>query len=184
MRKFLARRGLKAFTARYGYDVSYMNHMLDTSPSAFMKFAGVMKLAQHHEAAPKEALFAAKLIGALAEDCGPCVQLAIDMAREAGISAESIEAVLRSDRQSMDEATTLGFQFARALVRRSPDLDACRDAVRTRWGELGVIDLTFAVQVGRLFPMVKAGLGFAKTCQKVQVEDRTISVVKSLGEAA
>ena len=43
MRRFIARRALKAFSARYDYDVSYMNHMLNVSPAAFFKFAGLTK---------------------------------------------------------------------------------------------------------------------------------------------
>ena len=46
MRKFLARRALKAFGARYDYDVSYMHHMLDVLPSAFFDFAALTKLAE------------------------------------------------------------------------------------------------------------------------------------------
>ncbi len=65
-RRYFARRALKAFGARYDYDVSYLSHMLDVSPGAFFKFAGLNKLAQHREAAPKEAVYAAKLVGALA----------------------------------------------------------------------------------------------------------------------
>ena len=184
MRKLMARRGLKAFSIRYGYDASYMSHMLNVSPSAFMKFAAMMKLAQHNEAAPKEAMSAAKLVGALAEDCGPCVQLAVDMAREAGVPPGSLEAVLTRDRAAMDADTLLGFLFADTLVRRAPEEDAARDAVRAEWGEAAVIDLTLAVQIGRVFPMVKAGLGYAKACQRIQVGDQPVDVVKPVKEAA
>lgn len=184
MRKFIAKRGLNAFRARYGYDVSYMEHMLEMAPSAFFKFAATMKLAHHCDVAPANALFAAKLVGALAEDCGPCVQLVADMAREAGVPAQNIEAVLRSDRAGMDEDTATGFRFADALVKRAPDLDDARDAVRTWWGEAGIIDLTLGTQIGRIFPMTKAGLGFAKTCERVRIDDRTVDVVRTLEVAA
>jgi hypothetical protein len=45
MRRFIARRMLRAFTRRYGYDTSYMDMMLKESPAAFLKFAPVMKAA-------------------------------------------------------------------------------------------------------------------------------------------
>jgi hypothetical protein len=44
------------------------------------------------------------------------------------------------------------------------------------WGEKGVIDLTFSLQLGRMFPMVKAGLGFAKECRRVTVGDKAVDV--------
>jgi len=178
MLRFFAERGLKAFSERYAYDVSYMRHMLKVSPAAFFKFAKLTELSQHCEAAPKDALFAAKLVGAVTEDCGPCVQIAVNMAREAGVDPAQIEAVLKRDRAAMNEDAALGFQFADAVVRRAPSEDEVRDAVRTQWGEAAVIDLTLAVQIGRVYPMVKAGLGFAKTCGRVSIDDAPVDVVK------
>ena len=97
MRSWIARRTLRAFAKRYGYDVSYLLMMLNHSPAAFFKFAPVMKAAAHREAVPIDASFAAKIVGALAEDCGPCTQLVVDMALEAGMPRDQIEAVLRRD---------------------------------------------------------------------------------------
>lgn len=178
MRKFLARRTLKAFADHYHYDVSYMDHMLTVSPAAMFKFAKLTQLSQHREAAPVEATFAAKLVGALLEDCGPCVQLVVDMAAEAGVPLASTEAVLTRDAKSMDENTQVAFRFADALAHRSLELDEAREAVRLRWGDAGVIDLTLSMQIGRVYPMVKVGLGFGKTCQRVQVGDHPVDVMK------
>ena len=179
MRSWIARRGLRAFAKRYGYDVSYLEMMLNCSPAAFFKFAPVMKAAAHREAVPIDASFAAKLVGALAEDCGPCTQLVVDMALEAGMPRDQIEAVLRRAVSAMNEATTLGFRFADAVVRRAVEAeDEFRDAVRAQWGQKGVIDLTLALQMGRMFPMVKAGLGYAKECRRVAVGGNNVDVVK------
>jgi alkylhydroperoxidase family enzyme len=116
--------------------------------------------------------------GALAEDCGPCTQLCVDMALEAGMPKDQIEAVLRQDPPAMNSATVLAFRFADAVVRRSADDDEFRDAIRAQWGEKGVIDLTLALQMGRMFPMVKAGLGYAKECRRVTVDGHDVDVVK------
>jgi hypothetical protein len=178
MRSWIARRSLRAFAKRYGYDVSYLEAMLNESPAAFFKFAPIMKAAAHREAVPIDASFAAKIVGALAEDCGPCTQLVVDMALEAGMAKDQIEAVLRRDPRAMNDATMLGFRFADAVVRRSANDDEFRDAVRAQWGPKGVIDLTMALQLGRMFPMVKAGLGYAKECRRVSVNGHNIDVVK------
>ncbi|WOH46760.1 hypothetical protein [Bradyrhizobium sp. sBnM-33] len=178
MRSWIARRSLRAFAKRYGYDVSYLEMMLNESPTAFFKFAPIMKAAAHREAVPIDASFAAKIVGALAEDCGPCTQLVVDMALEAGMAKDQIEAVLRRDPRAMNDATMLGFRFADAVVRRSANDDEFRDAVRAQWGPKGVIDLTIALQLGRMFPMVKAGLGYAKECRRVSVNGHNIDVVK------
>jgi hypothetical protein len=178
MRSWIARRMLRATTKRYGYDTSCLEMMLRESPSAFFKFAPVMKAAGHREVVPIDASFAAKLVGALAEDCGPCTQLCVDMALEAGRQKDQIEAVLRRDLRAMSRDTVLGFRFADAVVQRTADDDEYRDAVCAQWGEKGVIDLTLALQMGRMFPMVKAGLGYTKKCRRVIVDGHNVDVVK------
>jgi hypothetical protein len=179
MRSWIARRTLRAFAKSYGYDVSYLLMMLNHSPAAFFKFAPLMKAAAHREAVPIDASFAAKIVGALAEDCGPCTQLVVDMALEAGMAKDQIEAVLRRDAKAMNEATTLGFRFADAVARRAVEAeDEFRDAVLAQWGQKGVIDLTLALQMGRMFPMVKAGLGYARECRRVAVGGNNVDVVK------
>lgn len=178
MFSWIARRTLRSMSQRYGYDTSYLDMMLDVSPSAFFKFAPLIFASRHREVVSVDASFAAKVTGALAEDCGPCTQLTVDMALEAGMPKEQIEAVLRRDPSAMNSETALGFRFADAVLRRSLDDDTCRDAVRARWGEKGIIDLTMALQMGRMFPMVKAGLGYAKECRQVSVDGQNIDVIK------
>ncbi len=179
MREWIARRFINRFGARYGYDVSYLHALLKASPRAFFRFTSVSGLARHAEAAPKAAIFAAKLVGAMTEDCGPCVQLGADMARAAGLADNEIAAILSRRAEDMSSDAALGFAFADAVARRDPAADAAREAVRARWGDKGVVDLTFALVTGRLFPMTKAGLGYANACSRVTVGDRAINVAKA-----
>lgn len=169
MMRFLGHRILDAFAKRHDYDVAYMRALLDASPSAFRKFGKVSALSRHREAVPVEASHAARLVGALVEDCGPCTQLVADMARGEGVPDEQIVAVLSGREASMTEPVTLAFHFARAVIDNAPELDELREDVRRQWGDKGVVDLTFATQMTRIYPMVKAGLGFAASCQQVKV---------------
>jgi alkylhydroperoxidase family enzyme len=178
MRRFIARKMIAAFGAKYRYDVSYMRAMLETSPTAFFRFLEATKLSRHAEAAPKAALAAARLVGAMSEDCGPCVQIVVDMAREAGVADADIAAILSRDIHAMSEDAAIGFVFADRVARRE-DADAIRDEVRTKWGDKGVLDLTFAVQGSRLFPMIKSGMGYAKECVRVTVGERPVAVAKA-----
>ncbi len=178
MFRFFADRWLKRFSNHYDYDVSYMRHMLEVSPSAFFKFSKLNGAAAHREAAPRDASFAASLVGAVAEDCGPCAQLVVNMAREAGMGRDQIGAVLTRNVSAMNGDTALGFRFAEAVIGRSPEADEVREAIRAQWGEKGVIDLTLNLQIGRLYPMVKAGLGYAKTCQRLKIDETPVEVVK------
>jgi hypothetical protein len=178
MRSWIARRMLHATSKRYGYDTSYLEMMLNESPSAFFKFASVMKAANHREIVPVEASFTVKIVGALSEDCGPCTQLCVDMALEAGMPRDQIEAVLRRDTRAMSDTNRLAYRFADAVIRRSSDDEEYRDAIRVQWGQKGVIDLTLALQMGRMFPMIKAALGYAKECRRVTVDGHNVDVIK------
>lgn len=178
MRQFLARTMLRAFRKRYDYDTSYLDYMLDKAPDAFFKFARINKIARYRQVVPPEAYFAAKLVGALAEDCGPCTQLVVDMALEKKVPGDQIEAILNRKSAAMNDDTVLAFRFADAVVRRSGAEDEAREAVRALWGDRGVIELTLALQIGRMFPMLKAGLGFARECRRVTVGQNNVDVVK------
>jgi hypothetical protein len=179
MRKWLAHRMLHRFGKHYNYDIRYIEALVTDAPDAFFRFSKVYAIANYRKVVPREAAFTAKLVGALHEDCGPCSQLVVDMALEAGVPKAQIEAVLRHDVPAMSKATALGFRFAIAVANRTADEDDAREAVRTEWGNQGVIELTFAVQVSRVYPMVKAGLGFAKECRRVVVEGHTVDVKKA-----
>ena len=174
MQKDRARSELQAFSAHYDYDVSYLEQILETAPEAYEGFMALTELARQRQAVPPQAFYAAKLLGALEEDCGPCIQLVVDMAREAGIAPAQIASVVTRDPEAMTPDTLLGFWFAESLLGRSPEADSAREAVRSRWGTAGVIDLTLGLQIGRIFPMVKTGLGFGKTCQRIKLGDEVV----------
>ena len=97
MLSWIAGHMLRRANKRYGYNTSGFEMMLAGSPAAFFKFARLAKAANHREVVPVEASFAAKIIGALAEDCGACTQLCVNMALEAGMPKDQIEAVLRHE---------------------------------------------------------------------------------------
>jgi len=166
------------FGKHYGYDVAFMLHMLETTPDVMGPFNGLSKMTDRGKAAPRDALMAAKLTGTLHEDCGPCAQLAVDMAREAGMAPDQIEAVLRGDRTAMSGETALGHRFAVAIVHRSDDADEAREAVRSAHGDAAVIELTLAAQVARLYLMIKSGLGYGLSCSRVTVGKREVAVAR------
>ena len=139
---------------------AYMTSFYRASPKAIRKMAGLHKLANHREVVPVEARFAAILVGELAEDCGPCVQIAVDQARKAGVPDDQIEAVLQAHQSAMSPDVGLAFRLARTVVTGTADADQLRQEVRDRWGEAGIVDLVVPMQVYRLYSMIKAGLGY------------------------
>lgn len=175
MMRWMVHRMLDRFARQWGYDVAYMRAMFDTSPAAFRKFGAVSRLSGHRETVPIAASHAARMVGVMTEDCGPCTQLCADMALAEGMAPDQISGVLLGDTSVMNADVALGFAFARALVERRAELADLREEVRRQWGDRGVIDLTFATQMTRIYPMVKAGMGFAKACGVIRVGSANVA---------
>jgi hypothetical protein len=181
MIRFLLHKFVTQFERRYDYDATYLHDLAEISPRAFWRFASVQLKLQSKTDAPRDALQAAAIGGALVEDCGPCVQIASDRAVEAGMSGETVRALLSGEPADAD--AQLGFDYARALLNGSENLDELRAAIETRWGKRGLIALSFMAMAARNFPVLKRALGHAKTCQRVRVSGSEIVVQPSLKAA-
>ncbi len=181
MRKFIARRLLAKFRQRYDYDTTYMETMLEKAPAAFWQFVKVQGPAAHRSKAPKEAYYAVKILAASAEDCGPCTQLCVDMAREAGVSDAQIEAVVTGAESAMSPATAAGFAFGRAMAYAPDQLPEAQCAVRDRWGDEALIELAMCFAIGRVFPSTKTGMGLGEECRLVQIDHRPLRVLRAAG---
>ena len=153
----------------FSYDASYMHEVLDVSAATFAKFSLVAGLVDR-KAAPAEALAAAGLVCTLAEDCGPCTQIGVDLALKGGARPAVLRAILAGDEAAMGEAAALGYRFARAsLARDLEGADACRDEIVRRWGKKGLVALSMALTTSRMYPTLKYAMGHGKTCSKVMV---------------
>lgn len=177
MIRYLLHKFVSRFERRYDYDAAYLHELADISPGAFRRFASVQLKLQSKTDAPRDALQAAAIGGALFEDCGPCVQIASDRAVEAGMSAGTIKALLSG--VPADADAQLGFDYARALLGAGEKLDDLREAVERRWGKRGLIALTFMAMAARNFPVLKRALGHARACQRVRVAGSEIAVAKA-----
>lgn len=182
MIKQFIHRYVRNLEHRYTYDATYMHELADISTSAFNRFV-IMQMsgARWGGGAPKDALFASGIAGALVEDCGPCVQIASDMAVEAGVSPETIRNLLSGTRSNSD--AQLGFDYGLALLRGGDSLDALRETIISEWGKKALIALSLHVMAGRNYPVLKRAMGHAKTCQRVRVGKDEIMVDQTLKAA-
>lgn len=169
MLKAIFSRQIDRFEQAWDYDAGYMRHVLAADPIAFLKFTFVTGVV-NRRAAPGAALAAAGIAGTLAEDCGPCTQISVDMAARGGVKPAVLRAILAGDEPAMGEDAVLAWRFARASLAR--DMDACdplRDEIVRRWGERGLTAIAFAVTTARMYPTLKYALGYGKACSKVTV---------------
>lgn len=161
---------------RWSYDAGYMRHMLRASLASFLKFGLVAGMVDA-KAAPAAALAAAKLVGTLAEDCGPCTQIVVDMAAAEGVDPAVLRGVLAGDEAAMGPDAALAWRFARASLARDLDAaDPLREEIVARWHDRGLVAISLALTTGRMYPTLKYALGYGKACSKVMVDGRSTPV--------
>jgi len=176
---WIVKRRLGAFARSFNYDTSYLSELYDASPRAFWKFSKVATLSQHREDVPKEAWYAARIVATLAEDCGPCAQLVVDMAAHAGVSAPALRAIVNQDERAMPPDAAVGYSFAKAVLARDlAESDRLRGQVETRWGPRAVVTLALAIASSRVFPTVKYALGHGRACSKIRIEGVDVPLVR------
>jgi hypothetical protein len=174
MLKSFAHRYIRKMEKHYGYDATYMHEMLDVSFTGFRRFMKMQNAGNWRGDAPSNAWWAAGIAGALIEDCGPCVQIGTDIAIEAGMDGEIVKALLSGKPTNAD--AQLGFDYGRALLHGSENLDALREKIETLWGKEALIAVSLHAMATRNYPVLKRALGHAKTCQRVRVGNAEIAV--------
>jgi hypothetical protein len=82
----------------------------------------------------------------MAEDCGPCSQLAVTMAERQGVAPAVIKAIVAGDEHAMTPDAALAYRFAQAVLRHDPGADALREQIVARWGRRALVSLAWAAQ--------------------------------------
>lgn len=172
---WLARRQMAAFEKAFDYDMAYARELLGWSRKGFWRFARLAGMAGYREGVPLSTWYAVKLVGARAEDCGPCTQLVVNMAAREGIGGAALSAILRDDLAAMDADTALGYRYARAAIGHSGEIFALRDEVLRRFGPKAMASLALALTGARMYPMLKYAMGHGHACVRVRVGDETVT---------
>jgi hypothetical protein len=169
MLHWFIKRKLSSFERHYDYDMSYMRDILDASLGATIKFSRIEGMTRYREDVPIDAWFAAKIAATLHEDCGPCTQLVVRMAEEAGVKPTVLRAILAGNLDEMGDAASIGYTFAQAVIAHDPSANALREQVLARWGKRALISLAFGIATSRLYPTLKYAMGHGLACVRVSV---------------
>jgi hypothetical protein len=183
MLKWFLRRQIAAFERTWNYDASYIREMIDADPRAMMVFGKVQGLSQYRKDVPLAAYCAAGLVAVMAEDCGPCTQLGIDMAQREGVDAAILRAIVARDYAAMPEEVALAVRFTEATLRHAPEADDLREEVLRRWGKRGLISLAFSMLSARVYPTLKYDLGHGRACTRLVIGGEARLVLRELTEA-
>lgn len=165
----MTRQAIDAFGDKYNYDVTYMHKLLQASSEGYRLFEAVLPLAAYRSALPAAVYYVARIEAMRHEDCGPCLQLAIDMAKEEEVSIDVLRAAWKDEpfwKADLEDVRL----FSRAVAANTPQDEAVAERVADRYGEEGVAELALCIAVSRVFPTIKRVLGEAKSCSMVEIK--------------
>ncbi|HUI94521.1 MAG TPA: hypothetical protein VLX44_02105 [Xanthobacteraceae bacterium] len=184
MLRWFLRRQIAAFERTWNYDAGYVKEMIETDPAAVLAFLRAARIGLYHKDIPPAAHHAAKIVGVMSEDCGPCTQLAIGMAERDGVDPAVLRAVVARDYAAMPYEVALAARFAALSLRHAPEADDVREEVVRLWGKRALIALAFALTAARIFPTVKYALGHGHACTRLTIGGETRPVLRDVTKAA
>lgn len=167
---------LGTLARRYDYDTSYMGEYAEASPGGFLRYLLAAPFSQYRKRAPKHVYFAAKVVATRRSDCGPCLRLVYNMAKEAGIEEVVLRAALQDDVTALDdreqaEEVDLAIRYANAVVDHDViTVGEVGEAILNRWGRPTLNEIAGAIAFGQFFPTFKRGLLQAQACEPVVAE--------------
>ncbi|ARU56415.1 hypothetical protein OLMES_2352 [Oleiphilus messinensis] len=174
MIRYLLNKMLVAMKNRYDYDVRYMQDILQSSLSAFLKMMGFQTMSSHSGNLAPEPLYAARLRAIIWDDCGPCTQLVVNMALEANVSPEIVRAVINRDLNKLPEEISLVVRFTERVLAHDPEADDLREEIVALWGQEGLVTIAYCISSYRVYPALKYALGYGKACSRIIVNDNAL----------
>jgi alkylhydroperoxidase family enzyme len=169
MLRTLIRARIASAEKQWGVSLDYCRFILRVSLRAFFKFGKFLAVDEYRRVLPPGPCYVARIVALRHEDCGTCVQIAVNQARKAGVPAELLRAVLDGKWDGLPEEVWDACRFAEAVVTASGEEDGFRERIRLRHGDEGLIEMALAIATCRTFPTVKRALGYAVSCSEVTV---------------
>lgn len=175
MIRTLVNRFIRSFEERYGYDAGYFKDILRSDLWAFGKFMGFQAMSAHEGNIPVGPLYAARIRATLWEDCGPCAQLIVDMALEAGVKESDVKYVVEGRTEHLPSDIALVLRFTELVLAHSPQADVLRTQILERWGTRGLVAIAFGISSSRVYPTLKYSMGHGATCQAIHIQGNSLS---------
>ncbi len=159
----------EAFGKAYDYDAGYLIQLSETSEGALAAFTAAMGLSKFREELPLDAHFVARIVAMQSEDCGPCAQLNLRLAVEAGVDRELLKTLLECPEELPAELQDVRLH-TRAVIEGSPADPERYERLRARWGDAAFSELATCIAGCRLFPTMKRSLLSSAVCQTLSLD--------------
>ena len=159
-------------------NMDYAWHLRDVNPSRLFRFSLIKAVEGPRRVTPPAVWHAAGMAAAMVEDCGPCVQIHVNLALKDGVDPGMLSALVEGEIDRAPPDIALAFRYGDAVARGLP-AEEWRDQIRARWGEKGLIELAFTIATARFYPAVKRGMGYAQACERVMVGDQATRAMRT-----
>lgn len=167
---FLARRLINMQERMTGSSANYARDLYAGSPGAFWRFTISMMSSRYVKTLPPEVYCVAGLAALRAEDCGPCVQIGVNLALAQGIAPAVVRAAATGDTASLSKENRLAYEFAYAVATRDLRAEELRPMIERNWGKAGLAELALEIASVRNYPAMKRALGYGQSCQRVVID--------------
>ena len=166
-------KSIIAGAQRYlGENVDYFYDLAAVSGGAFRGFLRFSRYSALRKHAPKTLIHLARLGSTMEEDCGPCVRIGFRLAKRDGVPEAMLRAALNREYGKFSPEGARAFAFGRAISSGEvAEADRLGEEIETAHGRKVRTELALAAATARVFPALKRGLGYAKSCSITRFED-------------
>ncbi len=149
---------------QFGVKFEYIHKIAQTDLGLLFRYNRIFGFINPNKKVPPLAYHAARLRGALAADCGTCVETEIKLAKLANIDSDVISELLSGQLDKLSPEIAAVVSLSDAVTRERRDEPAAREIIKSTWGDAGVIELGFAMNGAALLPGIKRSMGYSGSC--------------------
>ncbi len=164
MLKHIAHFLIRRAERRIGVQFDYIHQIAETEIGLLARYNKIFGFLDPNRKVPAQAYHTARLRGAIAADCGTCVEAEINLALIANVDPAIIDLVLSGNYTTLPAEIAAIASLADAVAGRRVDNPEARGAIRKAFGEAGLIEISLALNGAALLPGVKRAMGYATAC--------------------
>jgi alkylhydroperoxidase/carboxymuconolactone decarboxylase family protein YurZ len=153
-----------------GVPLDYQRDMAQAAPGSAAKLMEIARIVRADQVVPAPVAAMAAVGAALAEDCGECLQIQVNLAVRSGVDPRHLRAALDNRLADLPLELKLGFCFGKVVSENDPMLLEKGAALEAKFGRKALVDLALIVALARFYPTVKRALGHSRTCSRVKIE--------------
>lgn len=164
MLKILASILINRAEKRLGVALDYTHHIARTDIGLLTRYNRIFGFLDPNLKTTPLAYHAARLRGAIAADCGTCVEAEINLAKHAKLDKQTICDLITGNYEALPPEIAAVAKLSDAVTARREDDPQAREIIKQKFGEEGLIELSYAMNGAALLPGIKRAMGYATAC--------------------